>query len=275
MKLSPDDPHIVDYEDNLLNNFKSITLSLDGTFTETDTLTWFDTGRPYFPRFNGVLRTVLSPGQDLASVVDPVLAHFQERRLPFFWADYPPGAASGLVEILRARGVSIGPYTLQGMARSLRDLPESPKREEIAITEVRSTQEEAEWLDILMEGFHEPEPTRPDFREFLRRSVVDPQYRFHHYLARWQGAPCAIASLLRAPQAAGLYHVTTLPAYRGRGLGTAITLETMLIARQMGYERMVLFATPEGYPLYLGMGFEEGLRIELYISMGGGEPKDG
>jgi GNAT superfamily N-acetyltransferase len=198
----------------------------------------------------------------------PALAHFQAQRLPFFWADYPPGGAPGLVDRLRGLPGFHGVYPLPAMGRSLVHLPDERTREEITIAEVRSSRQQAEWLEILMEGFQEPEPTRPDFQEFLRRSVIDPLYRFNHYLAYWQGVPCATASVLRAPQAAGLYHVTTRPAYRGRGLGTAVTRAAMDAARQMGYERMLLSATSDGYPLYQRLGYEPGPSVDLYIIMG-------
>lgn len=265
MTSFPADPKIAEVEDNILTYYQGFTLSLGGKFTETDSLTWFTTGRNYFARFNGVLRTVIPPGKDLAGIVDPVLGYFQSNHLPFFWADYPPGGATGLEEYLRAKGVLSATYSLPAMGRGLSELPANPMPPEIEISEVRGPEEQAAWLDILMEGFQEPVPTRSDFQEYLRRSTADPHILCQHYLARWQGVPCSIATLLRAPRAAGLYHVTTLPAYRGRGLGTAVTLAAMEAAQKMGYERVILFASPDGYPLYQHLGFETVAPGDLYI----------
>ncbi len=278
MTPAPLDPNIAEIEDNILTYYKGFTLALGGSFNETDSLVWFTTGRAYFPRFNGVLRTMLPPGQDLASLVDPVLEYFLTNHLPFFWANSPPGGAAGLEEHLRAKGVVSATYSLEAMGCSLSNLPANMLPPEIEINEVGRpdadagspghAQDQAAWLDILMEGFQEPEQTRPDFGDYLRRSSAEPQLLFHNFLARWQGVPAATGSLLLAPQAAGLYHVTTLPTYRGRGLGKAITLAVMQAARQMGYDRMVLLATPDGYPLYQRLGYAAVASVDLFVFMG-------
>lgn len=295
MTPTPLDPNIAEIEDNVLTYYKGFTLALGGTFNETDSLVWFTTGRPYFPRFNGVLRSVLPPGQDLSSLVDPVLEYFVSNHLPFFWANYPPGETPGLEEHLRAKGVLAATYSLQTMGCSLSELPANTPPPDVEISVVRGPEslhpqpggpeslhpqpggpeDQAAWLDILMEGFQEPEQTRPDFGEYMRRTSAEPQLLFQNFLARWQGAPAATASLLRAHRAAGLYHVTTLPAFRRRGLGKAITLSVMQTARQMGYDRMVLLATPDGYPLYQGLGYTDVASLDLFVCMGSAPGRSG
>jgi GNAT superfamily N-acetyltransferase len=282
---TPLDPNIAEIEDNVLTYYKGFTLALGGTFNETDSLVWFTTGRAYFPRFNGVLRSVLPPGQDLASVVDPLLEYFVSNHLPFFWANYPPGEMPGLEDYLRAKGVLAATYSLQAMGCSLSELPANTPPPDIEISVVRGPEslhpqpggpeDQAARLDIRKEGFQEPEQTRPDFGDYVRRTCAEPQLLFQNFLARWQGAPAATASLLRAHRAAGLYHVTTLPAFRRRGLGKAITLSVMQTARQMGYDRMVLLATPDGYPLYQGLGYKTAASLDLFVCMGSAPGRSG
>jgi len=55
-----------------------------------------------------------------------------------------------------------------------------------------------------------------------------------------------------------------LRTYRGRGLGKALTLVAMQWAQRAGYADAILFATPSGYPLYHGMGFETVATAELF-----------
>jgi hypothetical protein len=59
-------------------------------------------------------------------------------------------------------------------------------------------------------------------------------------LARWQGEPCAISTLLSARYSAGIYHVTTLPTFRSRGLGMVLTLTAMQTAEGCGFSSVVL-----------------------------------
>lgn len=151
------------------------------------------------------------------------------------------------------------------MSRGLDDLPEISLPKEVELVRVQSQQDQADWLNVLMEGFEEPEPSRLDFQQFLANSLAEPAPVFEHFLARWQGEPCAVSTLLHADHDAGIYHVTTLPRYRGHGLGKALTLATMQSARADGYQQSILFATPSGLPIYKQIGFETVTTADGYI----------
>lgn len=73
-----------------------------------------------------------------------------------------------------------------------------------------------------------------------------------------------LSDLLCASYTAGIYHVTTLPEYRGRGLGRALTLVAMQAARALDYETVALFATADGYPLYRKLGIETVVTADFY-----------
>jgi ribosomal protein S18 acetylase RimI-like enzyme len=150
------------------------------------------------------------------------------------------------------------------MARRLDDLPTIALPDGVEIAHVRTAQDQADWLEVHMAGFEEPEAARPDFGQYLAGSLAEPQSGLEHFVARWQGEPCAISTLLAASLAAGIYHVTTLPAYRGRGLGRALTLAAMQSACRAGYTQAILFATPSGFPLYQRLGFETVATAELF-----------
>lgn len=250
-------------EENALTYYQSIARLLGGQYHEQEHLVWFTTGRRSLLRFNGVLKTAVPCTEDLSRVADPVLDVFLSQNLPFFWVDWPGVGTPGLGEYLRSKGLPWMVFRSPPMIRTLDDLPPLPALESVEIIEVRTPRDQADWLDVLMEGFTEPEPARPDFQQYLANSLAEPQPVFQHFLARWQGEPCAISTLLRAPHSAGIYHVTTLPAYRGRGLGSALTLKAMHAARS-DYSHTILFATPDGYPLYQRLGFEPSSPGDLF-----------
>lgn len=56
---------------------------------------------------------------------------------------------------------------------------------------------------------------------------------------------------------ASIYCVATLPEARGRGIGTAITREPLLEAKNGGYDVAVLEASEMGLPVYRRLGFKE------------------
>lgn len=251
-------------EDNILAYYRGIARRLDGRFSEDERLVWFTTGRRSLQRFNAVLRTVADSPQALRRLANPILDHFLAQNLPFFWVAWPPDGAPGLADYLYATGLTFERFDMPAMARRLDDLPAITLPDGVEIARVQTAQDQADWLDVHMAGFAEPEAARLDFGQYLANSVAESPPELEHFVARWRGEPCAISTLLAAPLAAGIYHVTTLPAYRGRGLGRALTLAAMHEARRAGYADAILFATPSGYPLYRGMGFETVARAELF-----------
>jgi len=64
----------------------------------------------------------------------------------------------------------------------------------------------------------------------------------------------------------GLQGLGTLQAYRGKGIGSAMQLERLRLAREMGYRYAVLAARKMGQSPYLKLGFRDtGRRISRYI----------
>lgn len=259
MNISPLD--IV--EENVLAYYKGLAHSLSGQFFEQEHLVWFSTGRRSLLRFNGVLRALVAR-ESLSALTKPVLDYFFSKHLPFFWAEFPPGAAPGLREFLGSNGVSPLVRDIPAMQRSLKAVPAARLSDKVEITLVKTERDQVDWLEVLMEGFPEPEDAREDFRQYLKYTLTESPTAWRHFLARWRGERCAISTLLCTLQAGGIYHVVTLPAYRGRGLGKALTLAAMQAARQIGYSTAVLFATSDGYPLYQKLGFETVVTADLY-----------
>jgi ribosomal protein S18 acetylase RimI-like enzyme len=255
-------------EDNVLTYYKAIARLLNGNFIKTDEVAWFTTGRRSLYRFNGVVSTTIRAG-DLSKVIDPILETFLSKDLPFFWADWSDAGTPGLGDYLSSRNVRFDRFTgMPCMSRGLDDLPELPLPQEVEILRVQSQQEQADWLNVLMEGFEEPASSRADFQQILANSLTEPNPVFEHFLARWQGEPCSASTLLKAEHGAGIYHVTTLPRYRGRKLGKALTLAAMQSARHAEYKEAVLFATPSGFPIYQQLEFQTVSTIDAFIWSG-------
>lgn len=257
--------HIQAIEENALTYYKGIARLLEGRFIENDELVWFTTGRQSLYRFNGVLRAP-TRAEDFSELADPILDTFISQRLPFFLVIWQDGSAPGLGDYLNSKNICWAHFKgMPAMSRGLDDLPELSLPKEVEVVHVQSQKDQADWLDILMEGFEEPEPSRPDFQQFLANSLAEATPVFEHFLARWQGEPCAISTLLHANYGAGIYHVTTLPAYRGRGLGKALTLAAMQSACWAGYKQAILFATTSGFPLYERLGFQTVSTVDAFV----------
>lgn len=262
--------HLHAIEANAIAYYRELTRLLGGRFSEQAEIVWFTTGRRSLPRFNGVLRTVVARPEHVGRVVQAVLDHFVSRELPFFWVDWPVVGTPGLGRHLQGSRLAFMTLTMPAMARPLQALSPISLPPEVELIRVQTEQDQADWLNVFMAGSDVPAPARPDFGQLLAGSLAEPAPVFDHFLARWQGAPCAVSTLLRAGSAAGIYHVATLPAFRGRGLGTALTLAAMQTAQAAGAGTAILFATPSGLPVYQRMGFETVSTADLYVWAGKG-----
>jgi ribosomal protein S18 acetylase RimI-like enzyme len=102
----------------------------------------------------------------------------------------------------------------------------------------------------------------------VARAVYEPegawQGDYRGFIGYVAGRPVAMAALVRAEGALGIYSLGTLPDYRRRGYGEAI-LRAALAEHKDG-ELMVLESTEAGYPLYRRLGFREAAKFSVYLT---------
>jgi ribosomal protein S18 acetylase RimI-like enzyme len=74
-------------------------------------------------------------------------------------------------------------------------------------------------------------------------------------IGRCDGVPVAATIAFGGGGVASVFGVGVVPERRGQGLGAAITLAGYDLLQERGYRYGVLFATPEGEPVYAKLGF--------------------
>jgi GNAT superfamily N-acetyltransferase len=98
-------------------------------------------------------------------------------------------------------------------------------------------------------------------RGALMRRLYDPRTRHGadprriQVLARLGGAPVGAASLFAAAGQGWVTNVGTIPAARGRGVGTAVTAACLAISAGRGDPSSWLAASAMGEPVYARLGF--------------------
>lgn len=75
-------------------------------------------------------------------------------------------------------------------------------------------------------------------------------------------------TLLYCGELAGVYMVATEPESQGRGYGRQQMRFTAEVARERGYEDLVLHSTKSGLPLYDRLGFRAKGKLSLFYCMG-------
>ncbi|HVC31677.1 MAG TPA: GNAT family N-acetyltransferase [Steroidobacteraceae bacterium] len=76
-----------------------------------------------------------------------------------------------------------------------------------------------------------------------------------HYLGLMDGVPVATSARLSSHRIAGVVNVSTIPAYRRRGIGEAMTWRAALDGREEGCAASYLQASELGLPVYRRMGY--------------------
>ena len=93
----------------------------------------------------------------------------------------------------------------------------------------------------------------------------DPESDWQHYIGVLNGRPVSCASVFCATGVAGIYAVLTLPEARRQGIGSLLTLQALLGARERGYRVGVLQSSEMGYNVYRRLGFETCFKIKTYV----------
>jgi GNAT superfamily N-acetyltransferase len=183
---------------------------------------------------------------------------------------------------LRSRLAAAG-LTLEGTAPAMAvDLAEVALDElppaELEIVPVTDAATLDEFLAIIEADWVEwtgGEPTAVQQRTLAAwRTQIPPKLPLEPVPLRWigrtEGKVVATSRIGIGSGAAGLYAISTIPAYRGRGFGRAMTLAALRAASSIGYRIAVLQASDLGYGVYRRLGFRELFQYDVYIHPGPG-----
>jgi GNAT superfamily N-acetyltransferase len=224
-----------------------------------------------FSLCNVVLEARFSP-TDVDTQIERALTPYLASNVNVMWKLGPSTQPGDLGDRLLKQGFLVRP-TLRGMALNLASLGPIPALAPgVDIREVGDTATLDLWRRAVDRGFGWPsygsEDLADNLAHFLRTGVERP---FVAYVAVSGEEAVASSLVFLGAGVAGIYHVSTVPDYRGRGLGSVITAAPLLEARSRRYRIAVLHATEMGYPIYRRLGFEQvcdiGMRLRLRDSV--------
>jgi len=201
-----------------------------------------------------VLYSRLDEG-NAAAVIESEIAYFAGLGLDFEWKAYDQDTPPDLVARLRARGFEIeDPEAVmvlelaqasdalwQPIAQDVRRLTDPGQLIEVAAIHEAVWGERSDWLV-----------------DALADEMAADSERIQFYVAYADGVPACSAWIRFHPgtQFASLWGGSTLPAYRGRGLYTALLSVRAQEARRQGYRFLTIDASPMSRPLVAKHGFQ-------------------
>ena len=252
-----DDPRTAAVEDNLLSFFGQISgLAMFGHLDADDV-----SGHHCdiaFPLMNVVYGARFAPDAARERAHQVITPYF-ERGLPFLWWATPSTSSPELEDTLVDAGMMR--EDVPGMHVGL-DAPVSrPVPDGIDLQVVTSDTQES-MIVTMLAGFGMPAelsaPMGVMVAAFGEDEVVN-------VLATVDGVPAGTGTAYLTGETAGLYNIATLDAFRGRGIGYAVTAALMEHARERGCTQAVLHSSPMGRPVYERLGFEEVCNVPQFL----------
>jgi N-acetylglutamate synthase len=141
--------------------------------------------------------------------------------------------------------------------------PEQGLPAESAVDSLRVRAVSADELDLytntLADGFEAP----PELFRVLADPALAKLDSMAFYLAESDGVPVGTGMTAMSGGLTGLFNISTVPKYRRRGYGRAITMELVRAGFAAGADTAYLYASTMGEPVYESAGF----RTEEYLTL--------
>jgi len=204
--------------------------------------------------FNFVCRARLEPSttEEAASAA---VAHFAGQPRPFSWWVGPADQPRDLGAVLERLGLERAEAEL-AMAMPLgqlaRAIPEVPGLEVRRVT--RADELEA-FARLSAANWTPPDPDVIAFYDLAAPALLAPHSPQWLYVGYVDGEPVATAEATVVDGTVGLYNISTLISYRGRGIGSQMTWRPLRDALARGADLGVLQAAPDGVGVYRRLGY--------------------
>ena len=224
---------------------------------------WFMTDLP--DHFMNLVISTQLPRQDPAELVSQTLSHFLSMRIRrFSWLVHEGLQSPELHDALLANGLIFREAFATEMAINLSLLSEnSPKHPQLKIIPVEDGCTLQEWIHVASRGFQIDETFKQVWHDLFVDTIFQPRYQT--FLALLDGKPVGTSQLFLSAGVAGIYNVTIIPEARFLGIGFAVTLATLLVARRLGYRIGILQASKQGYNVYRRLGFQDMGKLSVYL----------
>jgi GNAT superfamily N-acetyltransferase len=250
-------------QENLFAFARSFAVLDDATLVDTADLQRLLVPNVENPFFNSVFHARLDD-EHLDQQIDAALAPYHRLGLSAYWWSFgmPPPA---LADRLFQRG--LWSIRNEGMAADLHALNEDiPVPIGLQIERVADEATFKTWLALNTAIFGFSRELETEFEKAYTRLGFAPDSPLQHYLGMLNGKPVASSSGMIGGGVIGLYNVGVVFSARGQGIGSALTLHPLRLARQAGYRAGVLQATRMGYGLYKRLGFQNVIPVIMYVS---------
>jgi GNAT superfamily N-acetyltransferase len=213
---------------------------------------------------NGVIRARLTT-DSMEERVQNAQTFFKKRKLPWTWFVDPMTTPRQLGSCLVNKGF-VPDWEIPCMAINLGKVSRKPLPEGLRILQVEDLESLRTCVNTFDKACITPEnpESEPLWCDVYMSFGIGPTKQW--FLGLLNDKPVATSLLFLHEGLATVWIVGTLKKARGRGIGTAMTREALVLAKKLGYGFAVIQASKMGRPVYEKMGFKEYCRIKTYNS---------
>ena len=206
-------------------------------------------------RFNRVYHVNTFSDSEVVNIKD------QFGAIPFSWIieTHDHNAAS----MLERHGFTKYPDMFYGMKANIENIVDDTYAPHIIIKEINEQHDIEKLIDIILlsNSIYE--------KDELIKAIDDLRLKAAQsiklYLGFYEQEPCATSIVIYHENAVTFHMVSTLPEYRCKGLGYAITHKGLLDASYDGITKAYLMSSIMAQSLYRKIGFEEYAQYYIYI----------
>lgn len=122
--------------------------------------------------------------------------------------------------------------------------------------DIRNADDELlEWIKPLQDGFPSNDNCEV-YRKLNTKLQRSGEKKLQHFIAYYQDEPASAGTLFVSDNAVMIHNLATKNKFLKQGLGTALTLHMMSVAKEAGYKHCFLDSSDEGFNLYSKLGFK-------------------
>ncbi|MHA2170963.1 MAG: GNAT family N-acetyltransferase [Candidatus Kariarchaeaceae archaeon] len=198
--------------------------------------------------------------------VSNVIQYFKDNHIPMMWFISPMGIDRGIDQLLDELGIEEATMQVPGMAVDLLSFDKAKlnqKKNSYEIIPVKDDTDIEMYTRIFMESFEVDADIKEPMESFSTEFAKYPNAS--HFLAKMDNNLVATSSVIYAAGVGGIYNVATVPAYRGKGLASALMAACMLDALDRGYQYSILHSSSKGHSVYEKLGYEDYFVFKRYL----------
>jgi ribosomal protein S18 acetylase RimI-like enzyme len=188
-------------------------------------------------------------------ILQNAINFFVKNKLPFaFWLGFKDEAENLKDELNQLNLVcderELGMYILLDNINNL-----NGDIEQLKILQVKERDILQDFVSVIITLIPKDTSAIKEFFISNEKLISDKNSKLKLFVGYYKNKPVATSALFCDNQVVGVWDVITLPSARGKGIGTKMTMHTLLIGKQMGYKIGVLTASDLGMGIYSKLGF--------------------